>query len=445
MKRVFCLTVGATLALAATAGAAQDRAVDAQAQPQAPIQARPGGPEASPRTDQTVDVVKGTRLVLSNNAGEVVVRSWEREQVRVQATHSERERVDMQTADMTLRIRARASRGPSSLVDYQITVPRWMAVNLSGTYLESTIEGTAAEVNVETVHGNIRVVGGSGTIAVKSIEGLITIEKASGKVQATTVNEGIRLSNVTGDMTAETTNGDIVIENAQTSSLDASTVNGDLTFNGTMRDGGTYRLTTHGGDIRLGLGGAPNATVFVRTFQGDFNADFPIQLPEGQSAREGSKRFNFTLGSGSARIELQSFNGDILVARRTILTAEDARKIRRGQTGPQPPQPPQPPQAPQLAPPPKPPKPPKMDLAWAHDFDFGVSFEFDHDFEFDAVEFDAVEFDVPDIEFPDVVIPEIELPRFGDRHDFKHLAPPPAPPALPVPPAPPVAPRIPRP
>ena len=40
-----------------------------------------------------------------------------------------------------------------------------------------------------------------------------------------------------GDVSAETTNGDIVIENAQTTSLDVSTVNGDVTFNGTMRDG----------------------------------------------------------------------------------------------------------------------------------------------------------------------------------------------------------------
>src|SRR5687767_4546692 len=44
---------------------------------QPPIQARPGGPESSPKSDQTVDVAKGTRLVLSNNAGEVVVRSWD--------------------------------------------------------------------------------------------------------------------------------------------------------------------------------------------------------------------------------------------------------------------------------------------------------------------------------------------------------------------------------
>ena len=85
----------------------------------------------------------------------------------------------MQTADMTLRIRARAARGPSGLVDYQITVPRWMPVNLSGTYLEATIEGTAAEVTVETVHGNVRVVGGAGTVSLRSVEGMITVDKAS--------------------------------------------------------------------------------------------------------------------------------------------------------------------------------------------------------------------------------------------------------------------------
>jgi DUF4097 and DUF4098 domain-containing protein YvlB len=363
MQQRVVMTLVAWLSVAGAAWA-QDRTGDTQTQ--APIQARPGGPESTPRTDQTIDAVKGTRLLLTSNAGEVIVRSWDRDQVRIQATHSERERVDIQTADMTLRIRSRASRGPASLVDYQVTVPRWMAVNLSGTYLEATIEGTTGEVNVESVHGNVRVVGGSGSVVAKSIEGIITVDKASGKVQATTVNEGIRITNVTGDVTADTTNGDIVIESAQTTSLEASTVNGDITYNGTMRDGGTYRMTTHGGDIRVGLGGTPNATVFVRTFQGDFGADFPIQLPEGQSAREGSKRFNFTLGTGSARIELQTFNGDIVVARRTIVSAEDARRIRRGEA----PRAPQPPQPSQPGPAPKPPKPPG-DVAWeiAHDVD----------------------------------------------------------------------------
>jgi DUF4097 and DUF4098 domain-containing protein YvlB len=374
----------AALAIACSAPSfAQNR--DAAAGGQQPIQARPGGPENLPKSDQTVDAVKGTRLVLSNNAGEVVVRSWDQDKVRIQATHGARDTVTAETTDMTLRIRTRSTRGPSGLVDYLLTVPKWMPVNLSGTYMDATIEGTTAEVTVETVHGNAKVTGGTGAVSVRSVEGIITIDKASGRVQATTVNEGIRVTNVTGEITAETTNGDIVIENAQTSNLEASTVNGDVTFNGTVRDSGVYRLTTHGGDIRVGLGGAGNATIFVRTFQGDFTADFPVQLPEGQTPRSGSKRFNFTLGTGSARIELQSFNGDIILARKAIIGKEEERARRRGMTTPvaQPPQPPQPPQAP------KPPKPPGLDdLAWdgwdqVFDIDFDKTFDkvFDKNFD----------------------------------------------------------------
>ena len=225
--------------------------------------------------------------------------------------------------------RASGSRGPGGLVDYQITVPRWMPVNLTGTYLDATIEGTQAEVTVETVHGNAKVTGGNGAVSLRSVEGVITVDKASGRVQATTVNEGIRITNSSGEISAETTNGDIFIDNAQTSNLEAFTVNGEVTFNGTIRDSGVYKLGTHNGDIRVGLGGANNATIFVRTFQGDFTADFPVQLPEGQNPRSGSKRFNFTLGSGSARIELQSFGGDIVLARKAITSREDERQRRR--------------------------------------------------------------------------------------------------------------------
>lgn len=349
-----CVLAGVLgLAIAPAAVLAQGPSVsDAD---QAPIQARPGGPESTPRTNQEVPVTKGTRLVLSNNAGEVVVRSWDRDAVKIEATHSDRETVDVQTADQTMRIRSKTARGPSGLIDYRITVPRWMPVNLSGSYLEAGIEGTTAEVTVETVHGNVRVIGGSGAVSVRSVMGEITVEKASGRVNATTVNEGIRLSNVTGEITAETTNGDIVIENAQGAALEASTVNGDLTFNGAVRDNGAYRLTTHSGDIRAGLGGATNATVFVRTFQGDFSSDFQIQLPAGQGDNS-AKRFNFTLGNGSARIEVQSFNGDIHLARGTVASKEEVRQQRRRERGapPVPPVPPAPPRPPKPPPPPPP-------------------------------------------------------------------------------------------
>jgi len=368
---------------------------DGSADAQQPIQARPGGPDVGPGSEKTVDVTKGTRLVLSNQAGEVVVRSWDQDKVRIQASHGARETISAETTDNTLRIRtqrATGSRGPGGLVDYQITVPRWMPVNLTGTYLDATIEGTQAEVTVETVHGNAKVTGGNGAVSLRSVEGVITVDKASGRVQANSVNEGIRITNSSGEINAETTNGNIFIDNATTSNLEAFTVNGEVTFNGTIRDSGVYKLGTHNGDIRVGLGGANNATIFVRTFQGDFAADFPVQLPEGQNARSGSKRFNFTLGSGSARIELQSFGGDIVLARKAITSREEERQRRRQNQTPvaQPPQPPQ--VQPMPAPTPKPPKPPGWDDSkWDTDFnfEFDSDFDFDFDFDFDSSEFEA--------------------------------------------------------
>lgn len=370
MVKQFPTLAIATVALALSVPAlAQPRAESPEAQQ--PIQARPGGPETGPGAEKTVDVTKGTRLVLANQAGEVVVRSWDQDKVRIHASSSSRDQISAETSDNTLRIRtvrSGATRGPNGLVDYQLTVPKWMPVNLTGTYLEATIEGTAAEVTVETVHGNVKVTGGNGNVSLRSVEGVITIDKAQGRVQATTVNEGIRITNSSGEITADTTNGDIFIDSAQTSNLEAFTVNGEVTFNGTIRDNGVYKLGTHNGDIRVGLGGANNATVFVRTFQGDFAADFPVQLPEGQNARSGSKRFNFTLGTGSARIELQSFGGDIVLARKAIVTRdEEKRRRRQGPMAPLAPLAPPTPPAPAAAP--KPPKPPGLDEdaleAWA--------------------------------------------------------------------------------
>ena len=99
----------AAIALAfSTSAFAQPR--DGSADAQQPIQARPGGPEVGPGSEKTVDVTKGTRLVLSNQAGEVVVRSWDQDRVRIQASHGARETISAETVDNTLRIRTHAQR-----------------------------------------------------------------------------------------------------------------------------------------------------------------------------------------------------------------------------------------------------------------------------------------------------------------------------------------------
>ena len=54
-----------------------------------------------------------------------------------------------------------------------------------------------------------------------------------------------------------------------------------------------------------------NATVSVNTFNGSFESDYPVTLT-GKNQR---RKFSFTIGNGSARVDLESFGGDIRLAR----------------------------------------------------------------------------------------------------------------------------------
>src|SRR6188472_3339272 len=76
-------------------------------------------------TDTTVSVSAGTRLKLENVGGEVIIKAWDKNQVRVQASHSSRTAVDINLSESSLRLSPKGSRGTmrmGGVVDYVLTV-----------------------------------------------------------------------------------------------------------------------------------------------------------------------------------------------------------------------------------------------------------------------------------------------------------------------------------
>jgi DUF4097 and DUF4098 domain-containing protein YvlB len=262
--------------------------------------------------DQTVNVAKGTKLEVNNFAGDVSVKTWDRDAVRVQVTLSDRETVDVKPGDQVLTIRSRSVRGgrPRSL-DYALTVPKWMAINISGTYVDANLEGVGGDVAVETTNGDIRVNGGSGFVSLKSVQGEIFLEKAKGRIEVRAVNEGIRLADINGDLSAESTNGSIILDRIDSANVDLYSVNGNISYDGPIKDKGLYRLTTHNGLIAVGLPEKVNAVLRVRTYNGSFRSTVPVKTDDENQR----KRFTVTLGNGSAHMELESFGGTIALRR----------------------------------------------------------------------------------------------------------------------------------
>ena len=216
-------------------------------------------------TDQTVQVAKGTKLDVNNFAGDVIIKVWDRDAVRVEVTHSDRETVDIKQADQTVTIRSRSARGgPPRSLDYNLTVPSWMGISVSGNYAYVTMEGVGGDVNVETTRGDINVRGGSGFVSLKSVQGEVTLEKAKGRIEVRAVNEGIRLADINGDLSAESTNGSIILDRIDSGNVDLYTVNGNISYDGPDQGQGPLppddaQWPDRDGDSRTGERGADGA------------------------------------------------------------------------------------------------------------------------------------------------------------------------------------------
>ncbi len=262
-------------------------------------------------TDTTVTVRAGSRLELSSQEGDITVATWNRNAIRIETDNDDDTRIVVDQGGGVVSLRAHHRYGPSE-VSWKLTVPAEMAMELSSQSGDVAVDGARGEVNVSTVEGKITVRGGTGYITLQSVEGDIDLHEASGRIALTTVDGSIKASGLQGDLKASAVDGEILLDDIESSNVEANTVDGEIRFSGSIRDGGRYKLTSHDGDVTVS---APviNASVSVSTFSGDFDSDFPVTL-SGNSAR---KRMSFTLGSGGARLELESFDGTVALRRTT--------------------------------------------------------------------------------------------------------------------------------
>ncbi len=277
------------------------------------------------QTDTTLNVAQGTRLRIENQGGDIMVKTWDKNQVRVQASHSRRTHVTISLGGAVLSLEAEADRGPSNMVDYELTVPAWMPLNLQGMYATVSIKGSRAPIEVETLDGDITLEGGAENVKLTSVQGRIMVTGARGRIELNSVSEDIEAAGLQGDILAETVSGSITIARSVAKSVEIQTVSGELIYDGTVIDGGHYSLLTHSGEILFSVPEGTNATIATAIGSGEVRASFPLPASDRPSRR----RQTFRLGTGSATVELESFSGTISLLRPAELAARLERMTQR--------------------------------------------------------------------------------------------------------------------
>lgn len=260
--------------------------------------------------DTVVRVDAGTRLSIENFEGSVVVRAWDRNEVRIETDEFDGPHIEIRRTGSVLQIRPSRGRDPDDAVDLELTVPISSSVTVSAPFSDVSVEGTRAPVSIETVEGDVRVRGGRGAVVVRTVEGDVQVEEAEGSITVSSGDGGIRILDSSGTISVDGIDGDILLDGIEATTVAVSTVDGDIWYDGPIRADGRYSLTTHDGDITCTVQEGADVTVLVATFDGDFRASFPVQL-RGTVER----RFELVLGRGSARLELEAFDGEIALIR----------------------------------------------------------------------------------------------------------------------------------
>ncbi|HEX6738933.1 MAG TPA: DUF4097 family beta strand repeat-containing protein [Vicinamibacteria bacterium] len=205
---------------------------------------------------------------LENTNGLVEVHTWSQPQVKIEAEKAgsrwmvENTRIEIRGQGDRVAVETRQPKGPwffgsSGRVDYHVTVP----------------EGVRLEI--ETTNGRVRIEGASGLVRAATTNGGVEVQDAAGVVEASTTNGGVQ----------------VAFRSSPT--------------------GGSSRISTTNGSVTLELPADASGAFEASTVNGGIRTDFPLEISGGF----GGRRLQGRLGEGKARFELRTVNGGVRIVR----------------------------------------------------------------------------------------------------------------------------------
>lgn len=157
---------------------------------------------------------------------------------------------------------------------------------------------------------NLRDLLGRGKTA--TVEYVVTVP-AGVKVDVTTISGAIGMADVTGPVKAETVNGRVQVA-ARSGPVTASSVNGSVSVAiDSLGEPGDIELSTVNGSVTAQLPPSLQAQLSMETVNGSLHSDFDVA---GRDTSE-HKEIHGTIAGGGRRVALETVNGSVKLLRGT--------------------------------------------------------------------------------------------------------------------------------
>lgn len=268
---------------------------------------------SGPPVDTSFTVDRGATVDVQIPKGQIVVTSWQRPDIRVQATAPSSALIVEKSASRVA-IRLRADGRTNAEVRVEVTVPQHMALLLGITDGGVSARDVNADVEVRGSHTDVEITDVRGRTVVETITGDVRASRLVGDTRINVIDGDVVLSEVEGAVSVQTVSGRALMSGVHSGTVHAQTVSGDLRYEGSMERGGRYDFSSHSGDIRLVLAAGAGAQFSAQSTIGQIYSEFPVTMSTGVVGGSG-RVMNFDIGDGSARVTLETFSGGITIQR----------------------------------------------------------------------------------------------------------------------------------
>lgn len=263
--------------------------------------------------DETRSVASDATVSVSNIAGEIVIRTWDRNEVHLTGTLGENQELEIieNAQGLQIEVRQIEDRRRSDESNLELDIPVRASIVAVGVSADISIEGSlGATVSAESVSGDVDVEAESDRIEINSVSGDVTFTGATTRIAAEAVSGDIELSGVSGEVAVSTVSGDVEVDAGQVSDGSFGSVSGTLDVALSVADGGRISIENMSGDVHLRLPEGQGGSIEAQSFSGDVDSVFGEV--EHDSFGPGSHLKHVSGDSGTS-IRVESFSGDIRI------------------------------------------------------------------------------------------------------------------------------------
>ena len=205
-------------------------------------------------------------------------------------------------------------------VAYNVTAPagaRVRATSISGAITAKDISG---DVSAESVSGTVRIINGGRVASAKSISGDVEVTESEidGSLNASTASGNVMLRKVKArQVEVGSISGDVVLEDVDAAQVEGQTVSGSVRFGGALARGRPLRVHARTPEP------SPSRSAATPGSRSKPRPSAARSAPTSRSAARGDtergrwrRSVRGVVGDGSAVLELTTFSGSIVIAKR---------------------------------------------------------------------------------------------------------------------------------